>query len=213
MPTTTERSGTRQALTDAARRVFAQRGYDGASVRAITAEAGANLGAVTYHFGSKRALYLEVLEQVLTPLVQRIEQAVSGPGTPEARLEGAVRAFFDHLARNPDQPLLVLQEIAAGKQAPRPVRQLMKRTITSLTDVVRQGQAQGTIRPGDPFLMVLSLASQPVYLSLVSRALGGEAGPDWNDPDFRAAVVEHAVTFVRAGLSVDRDDRSTPEDR
>ena len=52
-------------------------------------------------------------------------------------------------------------------------------------------------------LMVLSLFSQPVYMSLVRRALPGGHGPDWNAPDAHAAVVEHAVAFVRAGLAVD----------
>ena len=52
---------TRAALTDAGRSLFAKRGYDGASVRDITRLAGTNLGSVTFHFGSKRALYGAVL--------------------------------------------------------------------------------------------------------------------------------------------------------
>ena len=50
------------ALIHAARPIFATHGFDGASVRAITTAAGANLGAITYHFGSKRDLYLACLE-------------------------------------------------------------------------------------------------------------------------------------------------------
>jgi len=57
-------AATRAALMVAARTVFARNGFDGASVRMITAEADVNLGAVTYHFGSKRGLYEAVLEAV-----------------------------------------------------------------------------------------------------------------------------------------------------
>ncbi|RZA13604.1 MAG: TetR/AcrR family transcriptional regulator, partial [Lysobacteraceae bacterium] len=39
-------------LLDTAEELFARRGYNGASIRDITAAAGANLGAVTYHFGT-----------------------------------------------------------------------------------------------------------------------------------------------------------------
>ncbi|HSG82026.1 MAG TPA: helix-turn-helix domain-containing protein, partial [Gemmatimonadota bacterium] len=52
---------TAEALLRAAHHLFARFGYDGTSVRAITREAGSNLGAVTYHFGSKEALYDSVL--------------------------------------------------------------------------------------------------------------------------------------------------------
>jgi len=46
------RQGTPEALIAAGRALFTERGYDAASVRAITAAAGVNLGAITYHFGS-----------------------------------------------------------------------------------------------------------------------------------------------------------------
>ena len=58
----------RERLIEAARELFAQDGFDRASVRDITARAQANLGAITYHFGSKEALYHAVIERFATPL-------------------------------------------------------------------------------------------------------------------------------------------------
>ena len=52
---------TRQALLDHATDVFAESGFDGASVREITSRATINLAAINYHFGSKEVLYREVL--------------------------------------------------------------------------------------------------------------------------------------------------------
>ena len=51
----------RERLLLAARDLFAQHGYDGTSVRDITARAKANLGAITYYFGSKEALFYAVI--------------------------------------------------------------------------------------------------------------------------------------------------------
>ncbi len=58
---------TRDRILTVARALFAQHGYRGASVRAITKEAGANLGAVTYHFGTKDALYDAVIDSLVRP--------------------------------------------------------------------------------------------------------------------------------------------------
>jgi len=57
---------TRDALLDAAERLFSERGYEGVGIREIAARAGANLAAIQYHFGSKRSLYLETMRRTAT---------------------------------------------------------------------------------------------------------------------------------------------------
>ena len=64
-------STTREALLDAAESLFAERGVESTSVRDITKAAGANLGAVNYHFRSKDLLILEVFARRLRPLNQQ----------------------------------------------------------------------------------------------------------------------------------------------
>jgi len=56
---------TRTALLDAAEELFAERGYHGAGLRQVVARAGVNLAAVKYHFGSKRALYVETVRHAM----------------------------------------------------------------------------------------------------------------------------------------------------
>ena len=191
----------------AGRAAFARRGYDGASIRAITRAAKANLGAVTYHFGSKRALYEAVLDHVLSPLAERVAAAAGGAGSVLDRAEAALRAFFDHLAGNPDLPQLMLQEIAAGKPAPPPVQRALGLVSGRLADLIREGQARGEVRAGDPVLMGLSLVYQPVHLTLVQRLARELLGLDQKDPAARARIVDHAAAFARAGLAATREGR------
>ena len=61
-------TATRNRILDAAEGLFAEKGYAGASIRRITAEAEVDLGAVRYHFGSKDALFGEVMRRRLVPL-------------------------------------------------------------------------------------------------------------------------------------------------
>jgi AcrR family transcriptional regulator len=199
-------AATRVALLTAARRLFARRGYDGASIRAITKDAHANLGAVTYHFGSKHALYDAVLDQVLSPLGARIERAVGRPGTALERIDAVVRALFEHLKENPDMPQLMLQELAAGKTPPAPVVRTLGGVSGRLAALVRQGQQDGDIRPGDPLLLALSVVYQPVHLTLVQRIGKEVIGLDQSDPETRARVVEHAAAFAQAGLTARREE-------
>jgi AcrR family transcriptional regulator len=194
--------GTALALLHAARRLFALHGFDGTSVRAITAEAGANLGAITYHFGSKGALYEEVLGSAIGPSQERIAAAAARPGSALQRVEAIVRALFDYLYENPDLPSLMMQLLVSGRTIPELALQAMQANIGQLVRVIAEGQAEGSIRPGDPQLMALSIGAQPIWLALARRALHAGIAIDQDRPDIREQLVESVTRFVRAGLAV-----------
>lgn len=196
---------TRQALLTAARRTFAQRGFDGASVRHITREAGANLGAVTYHFGSKRGLYAAVLVEGLTPLVDRVGQTASSPGTALERLDAVVDVYFAHVGANPDIPRLMMQEVAAGKKPPPELVALVRRNAGYVAAILGDGAADGTLRAAHPLLGAISIVSQPVFLNIMSPLLREVGGVDLSDASTRAMVVRHVKTFIREGLSCSRE--------
>lgn len=59
---------TRERIIKAAERLFAERGYDGTSVRAIVAKAKVNQAAINYHFDGKDGLYREVLRAAFRAL-------------------------------------------------------------------------------------------------------------------------------------------------
>lgn len=81
---------TRERLLDAASALFAATGFHGATVRDIARAAGANVAAANYHFGSKEALYLEVLRTQFSAIRTRLEQRARVPGDDVlARLQRA----------------------------------------------------------------------------------------------------------------------------
>ena len=194
-------------LRRAARAIFAEQGYDGASIRAITAAAGANLGAVTYHFGSKRALYEAVVEDVIGPLADRVTAAAGGAAPPLERAGEVVRAFFGYFGEHHDVPRLMLQELANGRELPPPAARNMGRMLGALSALIAAGQADGTMRSGEPRLMALAVVSHPLHLHLVRPQLRAFASLDIDDPALRERLVENAVRFVRGGLAAEASPR------
>jgi AcrR family transcriptional regulator len=191
---------TADALLRAAHQLFARHGYEGASVRAITREAGANLGAVTYHFGSKEALYEAVLKAANEAIDERLGAAAASPGPSLERIGELVRAFFDFFAENPEVPRLVLHELARSRPMPEGMRGALERRVAMLASLIRDGQADGSIREGEPLLMALSVGSQPLWIALAAAPLREGAKVDVTDPGTRARLVDSVVEFVQAGL-------------
>ena len=188
------------ALLAAGRKLFARYGYEGASVRAITSEAGANLGAITYHFGSKKTLYNRVVEACVSPLAGRVEAALALPLPVLDRLEAVVGAYFEHFGENPELPSLMLQELVAGGGPPEAAGPTMRRIYGLILGAIREGQAAGQIREGDPVLLGLSLISQPVFPMVVRVPVQMLTGLDMRDPGTRERVAAHVAKTVRAAL-------------
>ena len=89
---------TRSRILDAAERLFMEHGFDGTSMRMITSQAGVNLAAVNYHFGTKELLIQEVFRRRLTHLNQsrlvaldQLEAEAAGAPIKPSRI---VDAFF-----------------------------------------------------------------------------------------------------------------------
>ncbi|WEG13874.1 forespore capture DNA-binding protein RefZ [Pullulanibacillus sp. KACC 23026] len=68
-----KRKDSRQAVLDAASRLFHMYGYDGTSVRAIASEAGVNVALISYYFGGKKALLEQLMEHFLNGYILEIE--------------------------------------------------------------------------------------------------------------------------------------------
>ena len=71
-------SGTREAIADAARRRFAELGYDRTTIRGIAEEAGVDPALVVHFFGSKQELFLKVMELPFEP-EEIVPQVLEGP--------------------------------------------------------------------------------------------------------------------------------------
>jgi AcrR family transcriptional regulator len=89
---------TRETVLATAERLFAERGLDAVSIRDIIAAAGANLGAINYHFGTKDRLIEAVFERRLIPSTQErlraLETVERAAGDRPPQLEAVLEAIF-----------------------------------------------------------------------------------------------------------------------
>jgi AcrR family transcriptional regulator len=96
---------TRHKLLEAAGRVFADRGYDAATVRDICRLAGVNVAAVNYHFKDKQGLYAQVLGQMTRAAqLDRMSATLDQSAPPEEILRRVIKVRVQglHTDRPPD---------------------------------------------------------------------------------------------------------------
>lgn len=118
---------TRKIILDAAEKVFAEQGFDGARLDTIAQVADYNKSLIGQYFGDKLGLYMEVLkrldsemneiqERVFTPMLEGASLP-SDPQRLKAILETMVRELFDYMLKYPHLMRILAWEMAEGWQA------------------------------------------------------------------------------------------------
>lgn len=182
---------TRQALLQAAIQAFAAYGYDGASVDAISKDAGFAKGTIYNYFESKRALMLALIDEISTGHFDFIAARVRSSEDPKHRLQLFFQAGFTWVAEHPAQARILITTLNSADQAFKiemynayePMFRLMG------MDILAPGFSAGIFREMDPQSTAGLLMA--TYLGTCSQV--DEQGQPWINPDEVADFALHAL--------------------
>jgi AcrR family transcriptional regulator len=173
-------SGTREAIADAARALFAERGYHGATIRAIAAAAGVDPALVHHYYGTKEALFAAAMRMPMIPS-EAITAALAGVSAePEGRLgEAMVRAALSlwESEQIRDTFIGLLRSAVTSDQAATMLREFVADSI--LTTLARVAGLPDPGRSKEAEFRVAMAATQMLGLALTRLvlALPAVAGP------------------------------------
>lgn len=105
-------SDTAQVISDAAVRLFHDRGYHGTSIRDISGEAGVGIATLFHHHGSKVELLRGIMDAAFDDLLAEMQPAVAAAGDdPTARLSAAVRTYVRRQCESPMENAIATSEM------------------------------------------------------------------------------------------------------
>ncbi len=210
---------TRERLLDAAERIFAERGFEGASIRAVTQAAGASVSAANYHFGSKEALLRETLLRRVGPLNERRlarldaleEDAAGRPLELETIVEAFLRPVFEEHAASVDATNRFRQVAARLYSDPPGVVATMKRElfgpiVTRFVGAIAAAlpdKKQEEIELG--FQLTVGVMVHVISGHLVTTPLSEDGGCEcWTSRLSDESVLQQMIAYVVAGLRAER---------
>ncbi len=183
-------AATRARLLRAATELIVEGGPDAATVRAVSGRAGTNVAAVSYHFGSRRALIAAVVESISKPIVEEQRQGL-------ARLETRPSpASADEWVAAWGRPLLraALSPGPEARQLGNLIGQALAAPRSELDDAVRE--------------VVLETDER-----LVAGLLRAQPGTEEGDVRLRLAVMATVVAGLASGGFESHLSRAEPDQR
>jgi AcrR family transcriptional regulator len=203
---------TRDRILDAAERLFADHGFEGASIRAIVEAAKVNLAAVHYHFHSKEALLEAVLTRRISVVnesrLQRLHEAEAEADPHPPSTESVLRAF-----------IVPTVELAQRTEAGATFVQLMSRMFTEPRFSIQEylGKTFGDTMARFSQALVRSLPQLPrevvlwrafftigaMHHLLCSRKKADMLGRELRENTSDTELLEYLLEFSVAGMSTD----------
>ena len=118
-------------------RRFADRGYSATTMDEIAESAGVTKPLLYHHFGSKRALYLELVEEVSRDLLESVEKATAAASGPRELVHASFSAYFRHVARRQDAfRLLFGSDEPNDPELSRALRQVEERVAEAVSPLI-----------------------------------------------------------------------------
>ncbi|GAB4246497.1 MAG: CerR family C-terminal domain-containing protein [Deferrisoma sp.] len=204
--------GTRARLLEAAERVFAEKGYRGATVREITRAAGANVAAVHYHFGGKKPLYLELFRERIERLA-RVREAALAQARGRDPVEDLrtvvghfVRAWIERILDEERRdrgrfPLLVMREVGdPGPAYPLLLERILRPNHEAFRDLILRARPE--LGEEGALLAAASLMGQVIHFLRGRRVLEDLLGRAY-DGETVDRICDHVTRFTLRGLGVE----------
>jgi TetR/AcrR family transcriptional regulator len=159
------RSDTRDRILETALDEFADRGFEGASARQITARAGVNHGLIAYYFGSKKKLWQAAVDHAFGDMQAQLETALDGAPETNAR-ERAARVIREHVRYVARHPAFVRLMYEEGKRRGERMRWIVDRHVKPLYDVV----AEMLRKAGRPNGLPAEISSAHLFYALAGAS-------------------------------------------
>lgn len=195
---------TKDALLTAGAALFADRGFDGATLDLIARKARVNKAMVNYHFGGKKGLYTAILGAAFSSLEDRLGMLRDSPRPADELLREFVALFAEMAGDHPTLPVMLVREvISGGEHLDRSVLPHILAIFGTVRGIVEKGIREGTFRAVDPLLTHLTLIGSLVFFFATERFRGraisaGHLPVEAPSPE---AFVRHIQELVARGLA------------
>src|SRR3569623_1026619 len=155
----TDKPDKKDHILDVAERVFSDLGFDGASTRTISGEAGVNMAMLNYYFGSKEGLFLAVFKRKIISFQDLLKNLGNdGSMTAWSKIERYIELYTERVVNNNCFQKLLYQELAMqrrGELADQ-ITDILMKNVSELRRILQDGVNNGEFNKNIDAEMVIA---------------------------------------------------------
>ncbi|MGA2525423.1 MAG: TetR/AcrR family transcriptional regulator [Smithellaceae bacterium] len=142
-------------IMDAALRIFAEKGFQNATITEISKEAGVSEATIYEYFGTKEDLLFAIPEKISNETFEESSKVIPFIKDVEGKMRAILLSYVQLYQSNPHYSALVLLQLMSNKRFRQtPAHAAIRRSAHSLLDCIREGIADGTFKKdSNPYLI------------------------------------------------------------
>lgn len=135
-------------ILQVAEKLFAEKGYDGTSVRDIAKIANINIAMISYYFGSKEKLLESLIVYRISDMRLQMENLYQQDLSPLEKIDGLIELYIKRINKNKGMYQIIHFEISSGKRIINcdSFNEMKKHNLAVLKNMIAEGQEKGLFR-------------------------------------------------------------------
>ena len=209
-----EKTDKKDHILDVAERVFSDYGFDGASTRMISGEAGVNMAMLNYYFGSKEGLFLAIFERKISSF-QTLLQNIGADGSMTSwdKLAMCIDKYVDRIIVNNCFQKLINREITMNKRGELTdkITEMLMVNVIEIKKILDEGIKNGSFfKDIDIQLVIASIFGTKNYIINTPHLSSLILGHDIRDEKFmeeqlKPRIKTYMKRLLKAYLMTDND--------
>lgn len=186
-------------ILQVAERLFAEKGFDGTSIRNIAKEAGINIAMVSYYFGSKEKMLESMIVFRTSDMRMQLDNLLKEDLAPLEKLDKLIELYSTRINKNRCIYQIVHFELANNKRKIdiKSFTEVKKRNLEMLEKIINQGQEKGIFRKDVNIALIPTTILGTIFQFHTNRLLYEEMFGLKTDAAFDNYIKNELTTHIK----------------
>src|SRR4030042_1656860 len=186
-------------IMDAALQIFAEKGFQNATITEISKEAGVSEATIYEYFGTKEDLLCSIPEKISNETFDQSSKVLPFIKSVEGRMRATLLSYFQLYQSNPHYSALVLLQLMSNKRFRQtPAHAAIRRSAHRLLDCIREGIADGTFKKDADAYLIRSMLMGTIEHLFIQWHMQGRPKKEKNIMDMLDPFIEIVLDGIRA---------------
>jgi AcrR family transcriptional regulator len=200
----------RDHIMDVATDLFAEKGFEGTSIRDLAQKADVNIAMVNYYFGSKDKLFEALVERKASFMKEKIEELAENKVLTEIeKIDAIIDSYVDRILSNPNFHKVLQQELLVThrQELHLNVIDILSQNIKNITGIIEKGIRKKVFKKVDAqltYASIIGTISQVTTSKTLCNVLMKQefSFDPYNDETFKVRLKNHIKQMIHSHLLI-----------
>jgi len=195
----TEKIDKRQAILEAAEKLFCETGYEGTSTRQIAKESGANMAMINYYFGSKEGVFLEIMNDRIASFGSQLRIINEDKISSIEKLHRVIEGYVNRILANTAFHKMMHRELSLTQRPEMydKIKDAMSQNMLVIEKIITDGIDEGSFNQVDVRMVIGTIMGTISHIVISPNKVMPCATLDLNNPKDKKIIKERAIAHLK----------------